>query len=114
MLSIYAPLAIVSITTFNLAFSTGWGTIPWILVAELTPLQVRGITTGVATVVNWGTSSIVVGFYMQYAAAVHVWFAWWSFMVLNIAAVVFTIVFLPETKGKTLEDIERYYQEHRF
>ena len=42
----YAPLAIVSITTFNLALSTGWGTIPWILVAELTPLQVRGIATG--------------------------------------------------------------------
>ena len=110
----YAPLAIVSIMTFSVAFSTGWGPVPWILVAELTPLQVRGIATGVATIVNWGTASIVVGFYMQYAAAVHVWFAWWSFMVLNIAAVVFTIFFVRETKGKTLEDIERYYQEHRF
>ena len=110
----YAPLAIVSIMTFGIAFSSGWGPIPWIILSELIPLQVRGVATGIATVVLWGSLAVVVGLYAEYVAAVHVWFAWWSFTVINIAAVLFTIFFLRETKGKTLEDIERYYQEHIF
>ena len=44
----YAPLAIVSITTFNLAFSTGWGTIPWIrsCVYDCLPTRDEGKDTG--------------------------------------------------------------------
>ena len=110
----YGPLAVVSIITFGFAFSVGWGPVPWILLSELIPLQVRGLASGIAILVNWGTSAIVVGFYLEYADVVQVWFAWWSFAILNAAGVLFTIVFIRETKGKTLEDIEKYYQEHRF
>ena len=109
----YGPLAIVAIMTFGAAFSVGWGPIPWILLSELTPLRVRGVASGIATVVNWGTAAIVVGFYLSYANTVRVWFAWWSFMILNVAAVIFTIFFLREIKGKSLEQIENYYKTNR-
>ena len=109
----YSPLAIVSIVIFGAAFSVGWGPIPWILVSELSPLRVRGVMSGIATLVNWGTAAAVVGSYASYSNAVGVWFAWWSFTLLNIAAVVFTVFFLRETKGKSLEDIENYYQNNK-
>lgn len=108
----YGPLAIVSIMTFGVGFSIGWGPIPWILTSELTPLRVRGAASGIAILVNWGVAAIVVGFYTSYAKAVTTWFAWWSFTVVNIGAVVFTAVFLRETKGKSLEEIENHYQKH--
>jgi SP family facilitated glucose transporter-like MFS transporter 8 len=108
----YGPLAIVSIMTFGVGFSIGWGPIPWILVSELTPLRVRGAAAGIATLVNWGTAAVVVGFYSSYAEAVTTWFAWWSFTAINIAAVVFAALFLRETKGKSLEEIESHYQRN--
>ena len=110
----YAPLAIVSIMTFGVGFSLGWGPIPWILMTELTPLRVRGTASGIAILVNWGSAAVIVGFYNSYADAVTTWFAWWSFSIVNICAVVFVVFFIRETKGKSLEDIENYYERNVF
>ncbi len=101
-----APMAIASLILFNAAFSIGWGPVPWILLAELIPLRVRGVGSGIATFVNWGAAAIVAGLYLDYAKIVNVWFAWWTFSILNIAAIVFVIFFVFETKGKNLEDIQ--------
>ena len=108
----YGPLAVVSIMTYILGFSIGWGPIPWILAAELMPLRVRGAASGIATITNWGTSALVAGVYGSYARAVSTWIAWWSFAALNLCAVVFVGLFLRETKGKTLEEIETHYQRN--
>ena len=110
----YGPLAVVSVVIFGIGFSIGWGPIPWVLVSELTALQVRGVASGIATVVSWGSAAIVTGFYTAYSDAVHPWVTWWSFMLSNAAALVFSILFLRETKGKSLEEIEKYYQKNIF
>lgn len=108
-----APLAIVSLMLFNAAFSIGWGPVPWILLGELIPLRVRGVGSGMATFVNWGTAAVVTGVYLDYAKAVQTWFAWWTFSIFNFAAIVFVILFIYETKGKSLEDIQnRYDSKH--
>ena len=104
-----APMAIASLILFNGAFSIGWGPIPWILLAELIPLRVRGVGSGIATFVNWGAAAIVTGFYLDFAEAVNAWFAWWIFSALNVMAILFVMFFVFETKGKNLEDIQ-----HRF
>ena len=105
-----APLAIVSLLLFNISFSLGWGPVPWVLMPELLPQRVRGVASGVATFINWGTAAIVTGFYLEYAEAVRNWFAWWSFSVMNLLGVLFVLFFITETKGKTLEDIQRRYE----
>lgn len=110
----YGALAIVSIMIYIIGFSIAWGPVPWILVSELTPLRVRGVASGVATVINWGTAAVVAGIYPPFSDAVRPWFAWWTFTLLNISAVLFSIFFLKETKGKTLEEIENYYKTHLF
>ena len=108
----FAPLAITSAVLFAVAYSIGWGPVPWVLLSELIPVRVRGAASGIATLVNWGSAALVIGIYLEYAEAVRDWFAWWSFAFLNTIAVIFALVFIRETKGKTLEDIEVYYQEH--
>lgn len=106
----YAPLAIASLILFNAAFSIGWGPVPWVLLGELIPLRVRGVGSGIATLVNWATAAIVTGFYLDYAERVRQWFAWWTFSVMNIAGLMFVAVFVFETKGKTLEEIHHRYK----
>ena len=108
----YAPLAIASLILFNAAFSIGWGPVPWVLLGELVPLRVRGVGSGIATLVNWFTAAIVTGFYLDYAERVKQWFAWWTFSLLNLAAVLFVVFFVFETKGKTLEEIHDRYKKH--
>lgn len=106
----YSPLAIVSVIVFAIAMALGWGPVPWILMAELLPQKVRGLASGIATAVNWGTAVIVVGFYLDYAKLVRLWFAWWSFAFLNLVGVVFVCAFVPETKRKTLEEIQARFE----
>ena len=108
----FAPLAITSIILYNIAFAFGWGPVPWILMSELLPTQVRGVASGISTFVNWGTAAIVVGFYFNYAKVVKPWGAWWSFSLLNFLGVLFVIFFLPETKGKSLEEIQLHFEKH--
>ena len=106
-----APLAIVSLILFNAAFSIGWGPVPWVLLGELIPLRVRGVGSGIATLVNWSTAAIVAGFYLDYAERVKPWFAWWTFSVMNLLAVLFVVFFVSETKGKSLEEINNRYKK---
>ena len=109
----FAPLAIASLILFNISFSIGWGPVPWVLLGELIPLRVRGVGSGIATLVNWATAAIVTGFYLDYAEKVRTWFAWWSFALMNLAGILFVALFLFETKGKTLEEIHRRYERHK-
>ena len=76
----------------------GWGPVVFVLVGEMVPLQVRGIGSGIATLVNWTTASMVVGFYLYYAEKVGAHFAWWIFSCFNLAAVIFVLVFVHEIK----------------
>jgi hypothetical protein len=105
-----ATLSIASVILFSASYAIGWGPVVFVLIGEMIPLQVRGIGSGIATLVNWTTASLVVGFYLYYAEKVGAHFAWWTFSCFNLAAVIFVLVFVPETKGKSLEEIQQLYQ----
>ena len=108
------PLAITSITFYIIGFSIGWGALPWVLSSEIIPMRVRGVGMGVATLTNYGCAAIVTGAFEGYQNAVQPWGTFWSFAVLCFLSVVFSAVFIPETRGKSLEDIEKYFlHRHR-
>ena len=106
----FAPLAIVSMLLFSFAFGLGWGPGPGILLPELLPLKVRGIASGIATFVQWATAALVTGVYLKFADAVRPWFAWWTFALLILLGLFFVIVFIPETKGRSLEEIQKKFE----
>lgn len=102
----YGPLAIVSISMYCFMFALGWGPVPWILLPELLPLKVRGFSGGLAALVNWGTSAVVGGTYLDLTKSLTLWGVWWMFAVINFISVVFVLLVLVETKGKNLENIQ--------
>ena len=107
----YASFAIVALVVYNIGFSCGWGPILWVMVGELLPLSVRGVGTGIATFVTWSLAAIVVGSYLSLSGAIQPWFVWWTYSIVNFASIVFVIVCLFETKGKSLEDIQLRYEK---
>ena len=104
------PLFIASAILFSVGFSVGWGSIPFILMSELLPLQTRGVLAGMVAIVNWGCGALVSGAYNWFAGLVQPYGAWWAFGILNLLSSVCVAVFLPETKGKKLEYIEDMLQ----
>ena len=102
------PLAITGLVIFYSTFSIGWGPVPWILLGELIPLNIRGFVGSLATFVNWGTAAIVTGFYFNYSELVNSWFSWWTFSFFNGFAVIFVLLFIEETKGKSLEQASQH------
>lgn len=103
------PLAITSMMCYIIGFSIGWGALPWLLSSEIIPMRVRGIGMGIATFVNFSFVAIITGAFEDYQKAVRLWGAFWSFGLMCFLAVIFVAVFIPETKGKSLEEIERYF-----
>lgn len=107
----FAPLAISSLIGFGFAFSIGWRALPFIVMAELFPLRLRGILGGIGSCSLWFYATIITGFYQDYEQAVQPYIAWWSFAFISFLGIFFVIIFIPETKGKTLEEIEMYFKK---
>ena len=105
----FAPLAIASLVLCRFSFAIGFGPVPYILLSEMLPLSVRGFASGLVATVMWLTVSAVSGLYLEYVALVEQWFAMWTFALFNLLGVLLTIVFIPETKGKSIEELERKF-----
>ena len=99
-------LAIVSILLSIIAFSIGWSTLPWMMISELSPLRVRGILSGIALFTNWGSAAFVTFFFPLYQNIVQPYGSWWTLTVITFFSIPFVIFFVPETKGRSLENIE--------
>jgi len=102
------PLAITAMITFMIGASA-WGAVPWLIASEIIPLRVRGVGIGISACFNWLFTMIILLSFGSYQDAVKPWGAFLSFAIINLLSSIFVIVFLPETKGKSLEETEQYF-----
>ena len=106
----YPVFGIISVAVFIAGFSIGWGNVTYVLISEMVPLRVRGIGVGIATVANWSFITISTGLFRNYQEAVKPWGVFWSFCLISICGLIYVILFIPETKGKSLEEIENNFK----
>ncbi len=104
------PLGIVGMVLFIASFSLAWGPIPWSMMSELLPNRVRSLAGSIATLVNWTFASIVTVAFQDYKTAITPEFAWLSFAVVMVGSIVFVLLFVPETKGRSLEEIQEHFE----
>lgn len=100
----WAPLA--SLVVYVFTFSLGFGPIPWLLMGELLPAKIRGFAAAIVTSFNWLCAFIVTKTFPNIIDLIGAHFAFWIYAVITILAIPFVIFMVPETKGKTLEEIE--------
>ena len=103
-------LAIVSILLIIIAFSIGWSTIPWVMASELSPLRVRGILSSIAIFANWSAAAFVTFIFPMYQNTVKHYGSWWTLTIITLLSVPYVVFFVPETRGKSLERIEKNFQ----
>ena len=104
-----AYVVILSVVTFVLAFATGPGSIPWFFVTELFTQNARPVATTVANAVNWA-ANFIVGFSFPLIEEQIGEIVFLFFIVIQIGILLFVWKYVPETKGKTVEEITAEYR----
>ncbi|XP_023557466.1 solute carrier family 2, facilitated glucose transporter member 8 isoform X2 [Octodon degus] len=91
-------------------FALGWGPIPWLLMSEIFPLHVKGVATGVCVLTNWFVAFLVTKEFSSLMEALRPHGTFWLASAFCICSVLFTWFCVPETKGKTLEQITALFE----
>jgi len=84
----------------------------WLLLSEIFPMTIRGFAMGIAVFVLWTTNTIISFVFPLLREAFGPTWTFGLFVLINIASVVFVTRFVPETRGRTLEELEDDFREH--
>ncbi|KAL3832955.1 hypothetical protein ACJIZ3_007691 [Penstemon smallii] len=98
-------LAFVGVLIFTGSFSLGMGGIPWVIMSEIFPINVKGLAGSLVTVINWFGSWIITysfNFLAQWSSAG----TFFIFSTISGFTIIFVLKLVPETKGRTLEEIQ--------
>jgi len=87
-------------------FAFSMGPVPWIVMTEIFPLNVRGRAVSIATMSSWGANLIVSFSFLPLFEAAGAAFTYWLYAVVSLLGIVFVWRLVPETKGMSLEKIE--------
>ncbi|XP_014234736.1 facilitated trehalose transporter Tret1-like isoform X2 [Trichogramma pretiosum] len=100
-------LPLTSFVVYVIGFSLGFGPIPWLMMGEILPAKIRGSAASVATSFNWTCTFVVTKCFMNIVALIGQEGTFWLFMIICLLGLIFVIGFVPETSGRSLEEIER-------
>lgn len=104
----FLPLGSLCIYVF--AFSIGFGPIPWLMMSELFSPEIKSITSSITASFNWTLAFCVTEFYGPVSKAVGPAATFWAFASILVLVLAFCVFFVPETKGKSLEEIQQLFR----
>jgi SP family galactose:H+ symporter-like MFS transporter len=105
-----AWLAVVSMMVYVASFAISLGPIFWLLISEIYPLKIRSSAEGLAAAFNWGSNLLVSLTFLTLLQMMGPTRTFWLYGAFAIAAWVFSYYQVPETKGRTLEEIEQFWR----
>ncbi|XP_050303651.1 facilitated trehalose transporter Tret1-like isoform X2 [Anthonomus grandis grandis] len=99
-------LPIVSLVIFISVFSLGFGPIPWMAAAEIMPPEIKSTASSAVATFNWFLAFIVTRFFNNLVVSIGGDVTFYIFSGISLAGSVFVLLFVPETKGKTTQEIQ--------
>ncbi|XAR64126.1 hypothetical protein NMG60_11024353 [Bertholletia excelsa] len=103
--SILGIISVVGVVGMIIGFSLGMGPIPWIIMSEILPINIKGLAGSVATLANWFCAWLITmtaNFLLDWNKGG----TFTIYMFMCAFTVVFSYLWVPETKGRTLEEIQ--------
>jgi Sugar (and other) transporter len=83
------------------------GVVIFIIPSEIFPLKVRGSAIGACLLTNWGTNFVITLTFLSLIEAIGEPGTFWLYALVCVAFWLFAYFFIPETKGRSLEAIEK-------
>jgi SP family xylose:H+ symportor-like MFS transporter len=100
---------LVFIILYTASFMMSWGPICWVLISEIFPNKIRGRAVAIAVVAQWAANYFISSTYptmMEFSGA----FTYSFYGVMSVLSLLFVWKLVPETKGKTLEELETIWR----
>ena len=101
----FAWLAVLSVMLYVGSFAISLGPIFWLLISEIYPQRIRGVAMGVATMSNWTFNLLVALTFLILIDRLGPAYTFWLYAIVSIGSLAFSYYLVPETKGRTLEEI---------
>ena len=109
-----AWIAVICLMGYVASFAISLGPIFWLLIAEIYPLRIRGVAEGTAATFNWASNLIVSLTFLTLVEKLGASSTFFLYGLASVASWLFAYYFVPETKGRTLEQIEAFWRaRHR-
>lgn len=112
-------IALFCMVLYVASFAMSWGPITWVLLSEIFPNKIRGKALAIAVAAQWISNYIVsLTFPMMndnsyLTEKFNHGFAYWVYGIIGILAMLFVYKYVPETKGKTLEEMDTMWDKKR-
>jgi SP family xylose:H+ symportor-like MFS transporter len=110
-------VALICILVYVASFAMSWGPVVWVLLSEIFPNKIRGRALAVAVAVQWISNYLVSWTFPMMDKNSYLLekfnhgFAYWIYGLMAVLAMLFVWKFVPETKGKTLEEMEGLWKD---
>ena len=103
----FGTITVIAVWIYIACFAFSFGPIPWLMMTEIFPLNLRGRAVSIATMTSWGCNLIVSFTFLSLLQAIGSSYTFWLYAVVGVFGFIFVWRFVPETKGKSLEEIEQ-------
>lgn len=100
------PVPLIGIIGFNILYANGLGNLPYVMQVELFPVNVKAVASSLATMLACVFSFVVTKFYQVVKDSFGHCSVFWSFAFVGYAGLFFVYFCVPETKDKTLEEVQ--------
>jgi MFS transporter, SP family, galactose:H+ symporter len=107
-----AVISLVCVMLYVAFFAISLGPVFWLMISEIYPLKIRGRAMAIATVMNWGSNLLVALTFLSLLRSLGRPATFWLYALTGVVAWIFVYRLVPETKGKTLEQIEAQWREN--
>ncbi|WP_430123442.1 sugar porter family MFS transporter [Paenibacillus chibensis] len=107
------PLVLIFILIYVAAFAVSLGPVVWVIISEIFPNRVRGIATSIASMALWAADYVVSQAFPPMLASAGPAVTFGLFGIMSLVTVLFTWRVIPETKGKSLEDMEALWTANK-
>lgn len=101
----WLPLASLSI--YIISFAIGYGPIPWLMLSEIYSKEYNAIASPITASINWGLAFIITLTFESISTAIGKGQTFWGFAILSAIGTFFTFFIVPETKGKSISDVQK-------
>ncbi|XP_034395206.1 solute carrier family 2, facilitated glucose transporter member 6 [Cyclopterus lumpus] len=106
-------IPLISTMVFIFGYAMGWGPITWLLMSEVLPLVARGVASGLCVTVSWLTAFVLTHAFTHLVDRYGLYLPYLCFTVVCVLCLLFSAVCVPETRGRSLEEIENYFRTGR-
>jgi MFS transporter, SP family, galactose:H+ symporter len=108
---LFSIITIATMILFIGSFAVSFGPLSWLIISEIFPLKFRRLGMSIGAFTLWSATTIVNYSFLKIVDALTLAGTFWAFAIMGVLSGIWGYIFIPETKGKSLESIEGHWRQ---